>query len=56
MEPTLISKKRKKRLRSNLPDSHDSSLYKSAEQTVSRGIKCHVKNLYYDKNELALAK
>nr|XP_036854564.1 sentrin-specific protease 7 [Manis javanica] len=33
MEPTLISKKRKKRLRSNLPDSHDSSLYKSAEQT-----------------------
>lgn len=39
MEPTLISRKRKKRLRSNLPDSHNStSLYKSAEQTVSRGI------------------
>ncbi|XP_016055177.1 PREDICTED: sentrin-specific protease 7 isoform X4 [Miniopterus natalensis] len=34
MEPTLISRKRKKRLRSNLPDSHNStSLYKSAEQT-----------------------
>ncbi|XP_045707675.1 sentrin-specific protease 7 isoform X4 [Phyllostomus hastatus] len=34
MEPTLISRKRKKRLRSNLPDSYNStSLYKSAEQT-----------------------
>ncbi|XP_053526281.1 sentrin-specific protease 7 isoform X2 [Artibeus jamaicensis] len=34
MEPTLISRKRKKRPRSNLPDSHNStSLYKSAEQT-----------------------
>ncbi|XP_036914864.1 sentrin-specific protease 7 isoform X5 [Sturnira hondurensis] len=35
MEPTLISRKRKKRLRSNSPDSHNStSLYiKSAEQT-----------------------
>ncbi|XP_045049478.2 sentrin-specific protease 7 isoform X5 [Desmodus rotundus] len=34
MEPTLISRKRKKRLRSNLPDSRNStSLYKSAEQT-----------------------
>nr|XP_025138855.1 sentrin-specific protease 7 isoform X12 [Bubalus bubalis] len=34
MEPTLISRKRKKRLRSNLPDTHNpASLYKSAEQT-----------------------
>ncbi|XP_043305094.1 sentrin-specific protease 7 isoform X3 [Cervus canadensis] len=34
VEPTLISRKRKKRLRSNLPDSHNpTSLYKSAEQT-----------------------
>ncbi|XP_054570025.1 sentrin-specific protease 7 [Eptesicus fuscus] len=34
MEPTMISRKRKKRLRSNLPDSHNStSLYKSAELT-----------------------
>ncbi|XP_032979863.1 sentrin-specific protease 7 isoform X4 [Rhinolophus ferrumequinum] len=34
MEPTLISRKRKKRLRSNLRDSHNcTSLYKPAEQT-----------------------
>ncbi|XP_066203852.1 sentrin-specific protease 7 isoform X2 [Saccopteryx leptura] len=34
MEPTFISRKRKKRLRSNLPDSHNStSLYMSTEQT-----------------------
>nr|XP_010976733.2 sentrin-specific protease 7 isoform X1 [Camelus dromedarius]XP_031312359.1 sentrin-specific protease 7 isoform X1 [Camelus dromedarius] len=34
MEPTLNSRKRKKRLRSNLPDSYNSaSLYKSTEQT-----------------------
>ncbi|XP_045439995.1 sentrin-specific protease 7 isoform X12 [Pipistrellus kuhlii] len=34
MEPTLISRKRKKRLRSNSPDSHNStSLYKPAELT-----------------------
>ncbi|XP_015426769.1 PREDICTED: sentrin-specific protease 7 isoform X4 [Myotis davidii] len=34
MEPTLISRKRKKRLRSNLPDSYNStSFYKSAELT-----------------------
>ncbi|XP_054433367.1 sentrin-specific protease 7 isoform X2 [Pteronotus mesoamericanus] len=34
MEPTPISKKRKKRIRSNSPDSYNStSLYKSAEQT-----------------------
>ncbi|KAF5923917.1 hypothetical protein HPG69_010346 [Diceros bicornis minor] len=34
MEPTLISRKRKKRLRSNILDSHNStSLYKSAELT-----------------------
>ncbi|KAM5275190.1 sentrin-specific protease 7 isoform 4-T4 [Hipposideros larvatus] len=34
MESTLISRKRKKRLRSNLRDSHNcTSLYKSAEQT-----------------------
>ncbi|XP_057552774.1 sentrin-specific protease 7 isoform X3 [Hippopotamus amphibius kiboko] len=34
MEPTLISRKRKKKLRSNIPDSHyPTSLYKSAEQT-----------------------
>ncbi|XP_054981283.1 sentrin-specific protease 7 isoform X2 [Sorex araneus] len=35
MEPTLISRKRKKKLRSNLPDFHDSaaSLNKPAEQT-----------------------
>lgn len=34
MEPTLISRKRKKRLRSNLPDTYNpASLYKSAEQT-----------------------
>ncbi|XP_070262159.1 sentrin-specific protease 7 isoform X1 [Myotis yumanensis] len=33
MEPTLISRKRKKRLRSNLPDSYNSTLYNSAELT-----------------------
>ncbi|XP_060272932.1 sentrin-specific protease 7 isoform X12 [Ovis aries] len=34
MEPTMISRKRKKRLRSNLPGTHNpTSLYKSAEQT-----------------------
>ncbi|ELK11378.1 Sentrin-specific protease 7 [Pteropus alecto] len=34
VEPTLISRKRKKRLRSNLSDSHNStSLFQSAEQT-----------------------
>lgn len=39
MEPTMISRKRKKRLRSNLPGTHNpTALYKSAEQTVSRGI------------------
>lgn len=39
MEPTLIPRRRKKRLRSNLTDSHNSTyLDKSAEQTVSRGI------------------
>ncbi|GAB5576394.1 sentrin-specific protease 7 isoform X2 [Prionailurus iriomotensis] len=38
MEPTLTSRKRKKRLRSNLPDSHNStsSLYESAEQIIKQ--------------------
>ncbi|XP_036098554.1 sentrin-specific protease 7 isoform X2 [Molossus molossus] len=37
MEPTPISRKRKKRFRNNLPDSHNStSLYKSAEQTTEQ--------------------
>uniref|UniRef100_A0A673U631 SUMO specific peptidase 7 n=1 Tax=Suricata suricatta TaxID=37032 RepID=A0A673U631_SURSU len=37
MEPTLTSRKRKKRLRSNLPESHNStSLYESAEQIIKQ--------------------
>ncbi|XP_042854627.1 sentrin-specific protease 7 isoform X5 [Panthera tigris] len=37
MEPTLTSRKRKKRLRSNLPDSHNStSLHESAEQIIKQ--------------------
>ncbi|XP_077631021.1 sentrin-specific protease 7 isoform X3 [Crocuta crocuta] len=37
MEPTLTSRKRKKRLRSNLPDSHNSAfLFESTEQIIKQ--------------------